>query len=63
MARFDVRLLRRGLSVAAESAEHAYSWLDDHASPGEPYVVNAVALDGAVTMVDYGTWQPRRRPA
>jgi hypothetical protein len=61
VARFDVRLLRRGVSMAAETAEHAYSWLDDHATPGEPFVINAVGIDGALTTVDHGTWQPPRR--
>jgi hypothetical protein len=60
VARFDVRLLRRGLSKAAETAEHAYSWLDEHAAPGEPYVINAVGSDGDLTTVDHGNWQPPR---
>jgi hypothetical protein len=55
--RFDVRLLRRQVAMAVETAEHAYAWLDEHAIAGEPYLLAAIGEDGSETPIDVGLWQ------
>lgn len=58
MPRYEVILFPNRRSVTAESAEHAYEWLDQHANPGEMFTINSVNDDGGVTIVDHGSWTP-----
>ena len=58
MPRFHVWIVTNGLSAELDSADNAYRWLDQHASPGDSYRLSAIGPGGASTAIDEDVYRP-----
>jgi hypothetical protein len=50
--------MTNGLSAVVDSADKAYSWLDQHAMLGDRYQLSALGPEGASTAIDEDVYRP-----